>query len=232
MPYTDEAKNKEYQKAYQAAWRKLPENAQKLRDKARARQAAKPKEQRQAEWASYIGQDGNREAYNEKRRLGRDRPEEYIREIKRQYGLTAAQLAGMVERAGGRCEICGNTPEKALHVDHDHETGFVRGLLCMQCNTALGALRDRVELFERAIKYLARAGTLPKSPLDLPFLEETQIVAMFHSDHRRQTYPKTCPCGKTFTAFVRRGKYCNVKCRNRYNARNWNHNRKLALSPQ
>lgn len=60
---------------------------------------------------------------------------------------------------GGGCAICGVFPaERALAVDHDHNTGEVRGLLCFSCNTALGAFHDSVALLEAAIDYLE--GTL------------------------------------------------------------------------
>lgn len=56
---------------------------------------------------------------------------------------------------GGGCAICGEFPtEKKLAVDHDHETGRVRGLLCMRCNTALGHFEDSITLLEAAIDYL------------------------------------------------------------------------------
>jgi hypothetical protein len=50
------------------------------------------------------------------------------------------------------CTICGK--EERLVVDHDHETGKVRGLLCNHCNRGLGHFRDNIEFLEDAIKYL------------------------------------------------------------------------------
>lgn len=49
-----------------------------------------------------------------------------------------------------------------LVVDHDHETGKVRGLVCHNCNRALGLLHDDVDNFRRAISYLERVTTIPK----------------------------------------------------------------------
>ncbi len=67
----------------------------------------------------------------------------------------------LFEEQDGVCAICGE-PETAvlrgrtlkLSVDHDHETGVIRGLLCHACNLGLGKFKDRVELLEKAIAYL------------------------------------------------------------------------------
>ncbi|MBM3661163.1 MAG: hypothetical protein FJW95_16895 [Actinobacteria bacterium] len=66
----------------------------------------------------------------------------------------------MLEAQGGGCAICGRPePEGgSLHVDHDHETGAVRGLLCFRCNGALGNLDENVERLADAIAYLDAAA--------------------------------------------------------------------------
>jgi len=78
--------------------------------------------------------------------------------LKRKYGITIAKYDEMLEAQGGVCAICGEArpEERTLHVDHDHETGVVRGLLCFRCNNALGDLRDSYELFQAAANYLDR----------------------------------------------------------------------------
>jgi len=53
------------------------------------------------------------------------------------YGLTDAEYADLERRADGHCELCGKDAQK-LYLDHDHDTGFVRGFLCPLCNAALG----------------------------------------------------------------------------------------------
>lgn len=78
--------------------------------------------------------------------------------VQRTYGLTATQFSALQERAGGRCEICGRAESETsrrLAVDHDHETGIVRGLLCGRCNTGIGLLGDSLQGLQRAIDYLA-----------------------------------------------------------------------------
>lgn len=77
------------------------------------------------------------------------------------YGLTIEQADAMVAAQGNLCAICGEPPKpdgvrsaSRLHIDHDHESGRVRGLLCNHCNRGIGAFRDRPELLELAILYL------------------------------------------------------------------------------
>ena len=67
-------------------------------------------------------------------------------------GLTGAEYDAIFERQGGRCAIC--RVEANLVLDHNHATGRVRGLLCDNCNKAIGILRDDASLLERAITYL------------------------------------------------------------------------------
>ena len=72
--------------------------------------------------------------------------------FKRTYGLTEERLQELLRAQRGVCAIClGPGPE---HVDHDHISGRVRGLLCFQCNIALGHLRDRPDVIRRAADYV------------------------------------------------------------------------------
>ena len=73
------------------------------------------------------------------------------------YGITEEQYQEMIVRQGNRCAICHKTAEEnkqALAIDHCHDTGKVRGLLCMQCNLGIGYLNDNINLLADAIKYL------------------------------------------------------------------------------
>jgi hypothetical protein len=80
----------------------------------------------------------------------------------RKYGMTLADYERMFEAQGGVCAICGEArpEERTLHVDHDHATGVIRGLLCFRCNNALGDFREEYELFRRAAEYLDRDDEL------------------------------------------------------------------------
>ena len=70
------------------------------------------------------------------------------------YGLTDEQIEQMALAQSRKCAICGREPDK-LVVDHNHDTGKVRGLLCHTCNTALGKFRDSQDILSAAIRYLA-----------------------------------------------------------------------------
>lgn len=86
--------------------------------------------------------------------------------LKRRYGITAEDADLMLERQGGLCAICRAAP--AAHVDHDHETGAVRALLCFNCNGGLGQFRDDPAVLRAAADYVEehrrrqkRSGPLP-----------------------------------------------------------------------
>lgn len=71
------------------------------------------------------------------------------------YGVTSEQYDQMLIGQGGVCAICGQPdPRRSLSVDHNHETGEVRGLLCDRCNTGLGKFQDRADLTAKATDYL------------------------------------------------------------------------------
>lgn len=75
----------------------------------------------------------------------------------RRYGLTTNDYEDLYSLQNGLCAICGNPQlnrKKHLSVDHDHETGIVRGLLCEKCNWALGWFGDCPSRILNAIRYL------------------------------------------------------------------------------
>lgn len=80
--------------------------------------------------------------------------------LKARYGITASDYDAMLAAQDGRCAICGTTEPEGRRgvfcVDHDHETGAVRGLLCWPCNRRLGVLEMR-EWREAADRYLAQS---------------------------------------------------------------------------
>lgn|SRR6478609_2765896 len=76
--------------------------------------------------------------------------------VLRTYGLKAGQYGALYEAQGGVCYICRRATGKArkLAVDHDHSSGFVRGLLCKPCNSVLAHLRDDQDAVARMAAYL------------------------------------------------------------------------------
>ena len=78
--------------------------------------------------------------------------------LKSRYGLSVDDYSEMLNKQNGGCAICGTTKPGGrydkLHVDHCHETGKVRGLLCHNCNRALGLLGDNISTLTNAINYL------------------------------------------------------------------------------
>jgi hypothetical protein len=77
--------------------------------------------------------------------------------LRRKYGLTQNLFEALVAAQLGNCAICGANEDLELHVDHDHRTKKVRGLLCGKCNKAIGLLNDDPHLLEAAKQYLERA---------------------------------------------------------------------------
>lgn len=68
------------------------------------------------------------------------------------YGLTQEAYDSMLRGQDSRCAICNE--QKPLQVDHDHQSGVVRGLLCWECNTALGKLHDDLNIARGVVRYL------------------------------------------------------------------------------
>lgn len=81
--------------------------------------------------------------------------------LKRQYGVTAEYYYALLEAQGGACSICRTmvgTADRKLDVDHCHDTGTVRGLLCRSCNLTVGYMKNSPEMFLRASRYVERNG--------------------------------------------------------------------------
>lgn len=73
-------------------------------------------------------------------------------QLKRRYGLTEDVVSAEMRRQGGYCLIC--LHRRDLHVDHDHDSGEFRGMLCFRCNGALGQFKDDPRIMRRAVDYL------------------------------------------------------------------------------
>lgn len=92
------------------------------------------------------------------------------RYLEREYGITIDEYNNLLKKQDYKCAICGGegfVMDSSRHkiklvVDHDHTTGAVRGLLCHNCNRALGLLHDSEKNLLNAVDYLKRATTIPK----------------------------------------------------------------------
>jgi len=77
------------------------------------------------------------------------------------YGLTHEAFTAMLASQGGRCAVCRTDKPRGTQgfgwcVDHDHETGQVRGILCGHCNQGIGMLQDDPDVIAAAAKYVQR----------------------------------------------------------------------------
>lgn len=128
---------------------------------ARHRANPEPARERARRW-----HEENPDRFNANQRRRRQLPEVKRREraahLMRKFGITVEQYEEMLVNQDGGCAICGRKPGKiSLHVDHDHETGRVRGALCFRCNNALGDFDDNGDWLVAAANYL---GPAPKDP--------------------------------------------------------------------
>lgn len=75
------------------------------------------------------------------------------------FGLTVEDYDRLLDEQDGRCAVCFAPPKpnRALAVDHDHQTQQVRGLLCTRCNVALGLLDDDLDRIALLMEYVLRA---------------------------------------------------------------------------
>lgn len=131
MPYKDPAKRREANKL----------NARKLR-------AKDPEKYRQSVRGWYGRNLEKARAYQRKKACA-------------SKGITVEQFDQMIEEQGYKCKICEKsfedfyTGKEGPKIDHCHDTGAVRGLLCNRCNRALGFFEDNAELLLKAARYLS-----------------------------------------------------------------------------
>ena len=98
---------------------------------------------------------------NSQRRGKRSESPEQQRDynLKRVYGLYQCDIDEIIKFQDNKCAICKGSGDEnthgTLYVDHCHETGEVRGMVCNQCNTMLGHSKDNIEVLAEAIKYLS-----------------------------------------------------------------------------
>lgn len=155
---------------YQQTYRELnPDTYRKQSQASKRRQREhRDVEKYRAYWRAYMKRyrAEHGEKYRAKQRAWtRKNPERArLQQVRSEYGLTNEQYQALVTAQHGKCAVCGGGPSKrALHVDHDHQTGAVRGLLCRACNQGLGQFKDDIALMMRAVEYLSRHAERERS---------------------------------------------------------------------
>lgn len=75
--------------------------------------------------------------------------------LKKKYGMSPQDLERLLVEQEGLCAICARAIQDDPHIDHNHNSGKVRGLLCHHCNVGLGNFQDSAAILEKAKEYLA-----------------------------------------------------------------------------
>lgn len=144
----DPAARKSYMKDYVIAnpekFKRTPEQQAKINSLRRAKYAENQEFRDAAKAKSKEWQEAN--------------PHKRHAQRLNQYGLTPDTFLAMMESQNHKCAICGHSDKSQKKtfpmIDHCHETGKVRGILCSSCNMGIGKFKDNIELLEAAIKYL------------------------------------------------------------------------------
>ena len=126
------------------------------KEKWQERLKAKRKEINAQKRARYASDEATREYYkSHARQYQKNNPERRRKiELMNRYGFTMNAYEIMLERQNNSCAVCNVTFVKTPHVDHCHDNGHVRGLLCFNCNRAIGHFQNDVAIMGRAIEYL------------------------------------------------------------------------------
>ena len=102
------------------------------------------------------------------------------RALRDSFGLSLDEYKKMLKAQNGKCGICNqsethkrNGKLKALAVDHDHKSGAIRGLLCSDCNTGIGKLKDDPSILRLAAQYLEYHSRQPNHPTGLADAAQT-----------------------------------------------------------
>jgi hypothetical protein len=154
MPHKDRQEKQKFERENYA------KNIEARRAKARIENMTEAQRERKLEHARKT-RAKNRERFNAKSREYNANNRERLASLTlvRRFGITLAEYDKMFNEQGGVCKICGGTNGTIrLAVDHDHDTGKVRGLLCTRCNLVLGSYEILVANREAFENYLTGAN--------------------------------------------------------------------------
>ena len=159
------AERKAYMKDYHK--KLLAENRQdpEWLEKEQARQRKIKQEQRADPDRGDILRESENRRHHHRYETDPEYREQKLRDVVKKYGITLDEYYGMLEKQGSVCAICSKPETRItkgtlcrLSIDHDHETGKVRGLLCSACNTAIGQFNDDPSLVRKGLDYLLSHG--------------------------------------------------------------------------
>jgi hypothetical protein len=158
-------------------WKKAnKERVKRTNTASNAHNKQKINEQKRKYYAANLEE---RRAYQ--RRYRKENPEKHIKAgrkyrethpermrwntLKSKYGIQASEFQSMYDAQQGKCGICEEEvkhQDRSTHLDHDHKTGKIRGILCENCNKMLGHARENPRILMAAVEYLKGEGWLPK----------------------------------------------------------------------
>lgn len=153
------AANPEQARAGVKKWLEDPANLERKRELSRQYHHANKEEKNayRREWTKNHKEHTREYHIRRHAENPRLRPDQHLRKT---YGITLEDYERMHAEQGGVCAICKKDAPggrgKRFHVDHDHQTGAVRGLLCHQCNVSLGAFEENVDVMRAAVDYILK----------------------------------------------------------------------------
>lgn len=151
-------KNKEKRNEYSRKY--YQENLDKIKEYGQDYRASTKEEKREYD-KSYRQENSDRIKTLKKRQYDYSKYRQNL--LKRKYNITLDDYNKMLLEQDGKCWTCSIKAEeqknKVLVVDHNHLTGEVRGLLCSNCNSAIGLLKESQEIIEKVSKYLHEKGS-------------------------------------------------------------------------
>lgn len=128
------------------------ENNERMKEQARERYKKDPKKYLERNKKS-LNKEKKSEYMKEWHKANKDKVKDYY--YKKLYGISISDFDSIYEKQNGGCAICREKKNKKdLCVDHNHESGEVRGLLCGKCNFGLGQFQDNISILKKAILYL------------------------------------------------------------------------------
>jgi len=132
--------------AYAKQYRQRPHVRTKILEDNRSRYKERGEQYREANRQRYKTDPIKREKHREENR-------------RRLYGITSKEYQALWTKQQGKCAVCTCIPtgKRKLAVDHDHISGQIRGLLCVQCNAALGLLHEDVHSIMELARYIINA---------------------------------------------------------------------------